>query len=74
MKYAWITRNKSCWPISLQCEILGVSQSGYHEHFARQATPQQRKHVSNDALLGLCRISKRWLADQVDCGANTVYE
>lgn len=51
MKYAWIMRNKSCWPISLQCEILGVSQSGYHEHFARQATPQQRKHLSNDALL-----------------------
>lgn len=51
MKYAWITSNKSCWPISLQCEILGVSQSGYHEHFARQATPQQPKHVSNDALL-----------------------
>lgn len=51
MKYAFIDSHKTCWPISLQCEILGVSSSGYHEHFSRHATPRQRKHVSNDALL-----------------------
>ena len=51
MKYAWIVRHKSQWPVSLQCEVLEVSPSGYHEHFARRATPHQRKHVSNDALL-----------------------
>ncbi len=51
MKYAWITRNKGHWPISLQCEMLGVSQSGYHEHCARQATPAPPPLLSNDALL-----------------------
>lgn len=51
MKYAFIERNKTHWPISLQCEVLGVSPSGYHEHFGRRATPEQRKRVSNDALL-----------------------
>ena len=51
MKYAWIVRHKSQWPVSVQCEVLEVSPSGYHEHFARRATPHQRKHVSNDALL-----------------------
>ena len=51
MKYAWIQSNKKRWPVSLQCEVLGVSPSGYHQHFARQATPHQRRHVSNDALL-----------------------
>ena len=51
MKYAWILSNKSQWPVALQCEVLEVSPSGYHEHFARRATPHQRKHVSDDALL-----------------------
>lgn len=51
MKYAFIEKHKTHWPISLQCDMLGVSPSGYHEHFGRRATPHQRKHVSNDALL-----------------------
>jgi transposase InsO family protein len=51
VKYAWIERNKTRWPISLQCETLGVSPSGYHEHFTRRATPERRKRLGNDALL-----------------------
>jgi putative transposase len=51
VKYAFIERNKTHWPVSLQCEMLDVSPSGYHEHFRRCATPEQRKRVSNDALL-----------------------
>ena len=51
MKYAWIERHKWCWPVSVQCEVLGVSPSGYHEHFRRRASPQRRKRLSNDALL-----------------------
>ena len=51
MKYAWIERHKWSWPVSVQCEVLGVSPSGYHAHWRRRASPQQRKRVSNDALL-----------------------
>ena len=51
MKYAWIERHKRGWPVSAQCEVLGVSPSGYHQHFSRRASPQQRKRMSNDALL-----------------------
>ena len=36
MKYAWIERNRDHWPISLACEVLGVSPSGYHERKARE--------------------------------------
>ena len=49
MKYAWIERNRKVWPVSLTCEVLGVSPSGYHEHRVRQARP--RRNHSNDALL-----------------------
>lgn len=51
MKYAWIECHRGRWPVSLQCEVLGVSPSGYHEHFARRATPKQRQHMCDDALL-----------------------
>jgi Transposase len=35
MKYAFIQRNRLVWPISVQCRVLLVSVSGYHEHLAR---------------------------------------
>lgn len=52
MKYAFIERNRRYWPVSLLCEVLDVSPSGYHQH--RQRTAQDKPHrtrVSDDALL-----------------------
>lgn len=53
MKYAWIERNRRQWPISLACEVLGVSPSGYYERQARaiDSSNQARRSVSNEALL-----------------------
>ena len=35
MKYAWIARHRGRWPVSLCCEVLGVSASGYYERERR---------------------------------------
>ena len=53
MKYAFIERHRHIWPISLACEVLGVSPSGYHERKTRELsdTSRPRRSVSNDALL-----------------------
>ena len=55
MKYAWIDRNRRHWPVSVLCEQLAVSASGYHQHTLRSSTKDDRKPVrrgsSNDALL-----------------------
>ena len=51
MKYAFIQRNKLVWPISVQCRVLLVSISGYHEHLARRADIAQRRHLSDQALV-----------------------
>ena len=54
MKYAWITRHKNQWPISLQCEVLGVSGSGYFEHIASKKSKDPSKpdrRLSNEAVL-----------------------
>ena len=54
MRYAWITRHKRQWPISLQCEVLGVSASGYFEHIASRVSKEPskpRRHLSDEAVL-----------------------
>ena len=43
MKYAWIASNKAHWPITLACEVLGVSTSGYFEHGRRKKFPKPSK-------------------------------
>jgi transposase InsO family protein len=51
MKYAFILRNKLVWPICVQCRVLEVSVSGYHQHQARRSKIGPRRHLSDEALL-----------------------
>ena len=56
MKYAWIARHKALWPVTLACEVLGVSASGYFEHWRRRdsnkpSRPGTNKRLSDEALL-----------------------
>ena len=59
MKYAWIASHKARWPVTLACEVLGVSTSGYFEHQRRRAhgRPSQPggARVGNEALLAHIR-------------------
>jgi putative transposase len=51
VKYAIIQRHRRVWPIRVQCRVLGVSVSGYHQHLARLREIAQRRHLSDEALL-----------------------
>ena len=56
MKYAWIGKHMAVWPVTLTCEVLGVSASGYFEHWRRKDTdkpskPGANKRIGNEALL-----------------------
>ena len=56
MKYAWIASNKAHWPITLACDVLGVSASGYFEHGRRRSLDKPSKlgtfkRMSDEALL-----------------------
>jgi putative transposase len=51
MKYAFIQRHRRVWPIRVQCRVLGVSVSGYHQHLARRRESAGRRHLSEEALL-----------------------
>jgi putative transposase len=37
VKYSFITQHKNTYPISLQCQVLGVRRSGYYHYQANQA-------------------------------------
>jgi transposase InsO family protein len=56
VKYAWIAKHKGRWPITISCEVLGVSASGYFEHWRRRANKKPSKpgagtRFSDEALL-----------------------
>ena len=56
MKYAWISKHKKVWPVTLACEVLEVSTSGYFEHWRRKDTTKPsksgvHKRISDEALL-----------------------
>ena len=51
MKYAFIRRHRQVWPIRVQCRVLRVSVSGYHEHLARRRDLVRHRYLSNEALL-----------------------
>lgn len=56
MKYAWIAKHRAQWPITLACEVLGASASGYFEHWRRKdadkpGRPGANKRISDEALL-----------------------
>lgn len=55
MKYAFIEARRHMWPISLVCELLQVSASGWHQWRRRKADKEPSKlhagRISNDALL-----------------------
>ena len=56
VKYAWIGKYKTLWPVILTCEMLEVSASGYFEHRRRKANtkpsqPGASQRISDEALL-----------------------
>jgi putative transposase len=51
VKYAFIDRHRSFWPVCVQCRVLGVSATGYHQHRLRRGEIAERRHMPDEALL-----------------------
>jgi len=51
VKYAFIERHRRLWPICVQCRVLLVSVSGFHQHLARRVDIAKRRHLSGEVLL-----------------------
>ena len=45
MKYSFITQHKNAYPITLQCQVLGVSRNGYYRYEKNRVISGTRKRV-----------------------------
>jgi putative transposase len=69
VKYAWITRHRDMYPITLLCELLAVSKSGYYASLCRKPSPRAERrerihaavravHAESQAIYGSFKIAR----------------
>jgi putative transposase len=68
MRFAFIAKHRSIWPVAWLCEALDVSRSGFHAWLTR--SPSNRTRY-DDALLGVMRAS--FIASDRTYGARRVW-
>ncbi len=44
MKYAWITEYRDSFPVSIMCQVLRVSSSGYYDSLDRKPSKRAQRH------------------------------
>jgi len=57
VKYAFITQHKNAYPVSLQCQVLGVSRNGYYQ-FRRDRENKPEDPVHQEMLEWIQDIAK----------------
>ena len=83
MKFGFIAKHRSIWPVAWQCEALGVSRSGFHAWLNR---PRSARALTDEAIMptvrssfvasartyGARRVWRDVLADGVSCGLHKI--
>ena len=83
MKFAFIAKHRSIWPVAWQCEALCVSRSGFHAWLKR---PRSIRALTEEAIMpkvrasfvasartyGARRVWRDVLADGVSCGLHKI--
>ena len=83
MKFVFIAKHRTIWPVAWLCEAMGVSRSGFHAWLNRppsarslsdEAVSQQVKASFNasDRTYGARRVWRDLLADGVECGLHRI--
>lgn len=67
MKFGFIARHRTIWPVAWLCDALGVSRSGFHTWLTR--SPSARSH--SDEALG-AQVKASFLASDRTYGARRV--
>lgn len=61
MKYAFIARQRTHFPLGVLCRVLGVARSGFHDHQRRQAPPGPDADAAIRRDLRACHARSRGL-------------
>ena len=83
MRFAFIAKHRSIWPVAWLCEALDVSRSGFHAWLGRGPSRRSRadgaigakirtSFVASDRTYGARRVWRDVLADGVSCGLHRV--
>ena len=83
MKFAFIAKHRSIWPVAWLCDALDVSRSGFHAWLNRSpsaharhddvlATAIDRSFKSSDRTYGARRVWHDVLAEGFSCGLHRV--
>jgi putative transposase len=83
MRFAFIAKHRSIWPVAWLCEALDVSRSGFHAWLGRSPSRRSRddeaigakvrtSFVASDRTYGARRVWRDVLAEGVSCGLHRV--
>lgn len=61
MRYAFVARERTQFPLAMLCRLLGVSRSGFHAYLGRQARPGPDKDAALRRDLKRCHAESRGL-------------
>jgi putative transposase len=83
MRFAFIAKHRSIWPVAWLCEALDVSRSGFHAWLNRPASKRSRhdgelsasmraSFLDSDRTYGARRVWRDVLADGFSCGLHRI--
>jgi putative transposase len=83
MRFAFIAKHRSIWPVAWMCAALDVSRSGFHAWLTRPQSQRDRddeviltkvrtSFVGSDRTYGARRVWHDVLAEDISCGLHRV--
>jgi putative transposase len=83
MKFAFIAKHRTIWPLSWLCAALGVSRSGFHAWLIRGPSQRERadeeiaakaraSFLASDRTYGARRVWRDVLAEGIGCGLHKI--
>ena len=83
MKFVFIAKHRTIWPVAWLCNALGVSRSGYHAWLNRSPSARSRSNeklgqqvkasfLASDRTYGARRVWRDMLAEGVECGLHRI--
>jgi putative transposase len=83
MKFVFIAKHRSIWPVAWLCDALGVSRSGFHAWLNRSPSARSRSDeavarlvkasfIDSDRTYGARRVWRDLLAEGVACGLHRI--
>ena len=83
MKFAFVAKHRSVWPVAWLCEALGVSRSGFHAWLTRPPSKRARpdeeigakvraSFISSARTYGARRVWRDVLSEGFNCGLHRI--